>query len=294
MNTIFSPSHRHSPLPIVIVLLISFLLGLSLSAQPTRKYVSQTFRGTRVINGHSVEMLNDGELDFLISHRFGRLSGGAYELFGMDQATIRFGLEYGFKNWLNVGVGRSSYGKHYDGYVKLRLLRQGREGGFPFTVNYFGSAAINTLKSLDPELVVPIQSRPSYTHQLLIARKWGEKFSIQLMPTLIHYNLVDSNTLPNDVMALGAAVRYAISKNVAILGEYYYTLPGHLAPDKQNSIALGVDINTGSHVFQLHLTNSQAMIEKSFIGETTGNWLKGDIHVGFNISRIFKLKGRRY
>jgi len=275
---------------LLMLLMASHLLG----AQNQGQYVSRTFRGTRVINGHSVEMLREGELDFLISHRFGRLNGGFYELFGLDQATIRFGLEYGLKNWLNVGVGRSSVGKHYDAFVKLRLLPQAVQGGSPLSLNYFGSAAINTLKPPSPELPLPLQDRLAFTHQLLIARKWNERLSTQLMPTLVHYNLVDQRSLPNDVFSLGAAFRYRITKNVALLAEYYYVLPGQLPADKKHALSLGVDINTGSHVFQLHLTNSRGMIEKVFVGETTGDWLKGDIHLGFNIARTFKVKGRRY
>ena len=282
---------KYHSISLFLFLICSTLLSI---AQPKLEYVERTFRGTRVINGHSVEMLKEGELDFLIGHRFGRVNGGAYELFGLDQANIRFGLEYGLKNWLNIGIGRSSLGKHYDSYVKLRLLQQSNNGGFPITLTYFGSAAINTLRPLDPEEVVPIQTRPAYTHQVLIARKFSDKFSLQLMPTLVHYNLVDLHSQKNDVLSIGTAFRYKLNKNVALLAEYYYVLPDQLGPDKQNALAIGVDINTGSHVFQLHLTNTHGMIEKSFIGETTGDWMKGDIHIGFNISRIFKLKGRRY
>ena len=281
---------------VIKIILTSGALFYSTMAftQSERTYVEQTFRGTRVINGHSVEMLNEGELDLLISHRFGRVNGGGYELFGLDQASIRFGLEYGYKKWLNIGVGRSSYGKHYDSYIKLQLLKQSVGKGSPVSINYLGTAAINTLRPLNPNETVPIQTRPAYTHQLLIAKKFGDRFSAQLMPGMVHYNMVETRELENDVFSVGMALRYALNKNVAILGEYYYVLPGQLSRDKHNAFAIGFDINTGSHVFQLHLTNAQGMIEKAFIGETTGDWLKGDIHIGFNISRVFKLKGRRY
>ena len=257
------------------------------------QYVYQTFRGTRVVNGHSVETLKEGELDFLISHRMGRINGGLYEFFGLDQATIRLGLDYGVQNWVNIGLGRSSFGKHLDAYLKLKLLRQ-KEQSIPLTITGFSSAAMNTLKAADQTSTTPIQTRLAFTHQLLLARKFSDRLSVQLSPTLVHYNLVEDITEKNDVFAIGGAVRIQLTKNIAMIGEYFYKLPNQLKPEKLDPIAIGFDINTGSHVFQLHFTNAQSMIEKAFIGETTGDFGKGDIHFGFNMSRTFKVKGRRY
>ena len=251
-----------------------------------------TFRGTRVINGHSVETMNEGELEFLIAHRFGRINGGAYELFGLDQASVRFGLEYGLKKWLNIGFGRSSVGKHYDGFLKLVVLRQEQKS--PVSLVAFSSIAINTLRPVNADQPIPFQSRLAFTHQLLIARKISPKFSLQLMPTIVHNNLVETRTTKNDLYALGIASKTQLSKNIALTLEYYYPIASTLTEGRFNSFSIGFDINTGSHVFQLHFTNSSGMIEKAFIGETTGDWLNGDIHFGFNVTRTFKLKGRRY
>ena len=218
------------------------------------------------MNGHSAEILHPGEMEFIISRRFGRLNGGAYELFGLDQASIRLGLDYGVNDFINIGVGRSSMGKHYDGFLKLQLLRQGANNtGFPFALTLFSSAAINTLRASDPERPVSFQNRLAFTYQALIARKFGERFSMQLMPSLVHFNLVETQQEVNDKIAIGVAGKYQITKNLALTIEYYYTLPGHLPAGKYNSLSFGLDLNTGSHVFQLHFTNS-AGIRKGFSG----------------------------
>ncbi len=256
--------------------------------------VHRTFRGLRVINGHSVETLYEGELEFLIEHRFGRINGGLYELFGLDQATMRMGFDYGITHRLNIGVGRSTYGKHLDGYVKYKIAGQTADDRIPVTLTVVSTMAANMLRPVNPDQPMPVQSRLAYTHQILLARKWSDRFSTQLMPTFVHYNLVDTRQEQNDVFVLGFAARVQLTKNLAITGEYYYKLPGQLAPEKRDPLGIGFDINTGSHVFQLHFTNAQSMIEKAFIGETRGDWLAGDIHFGFNMSRLFKLKGRRY
>lgn len=234
-------------------------------------------------------------MELIIGHRFGRLNGGAYELFGLDQANIRLGLDFGLKDWLTVGGGRSSLGKEFDGFLKLRIVRQGAGGnGMPVSVTAFSSMAYNSLHNSDPERPLAIQNRLAFVHQLLIARKVNERISVQLMPTLAHYNLVDAIQDANDKFVIGAAGRYQLSKNLALTAEYYYALPAYLPQDKKDPLSVGIDLNTGSHVFQLHFTNAAGMIEKQFIGETTGSWGKGDIHFGFNMVRTFKLKGRRY
>jgi len=276
--------------------LFSLLLPLIFGAHvlSAQDYVSRTFRGTRVINGHSLETVHTGELEFLISHRFGYINRGAYEFFGLDQASMRLGFEYGVNDRLMLGVGRSTYGKHYDAFAKFRLLRQRTDGKIPLSITLFTSAAINTLKPTDPNFPIYLQSRLAYTWQLLIGGKVNDRLSLQLMPTIVHYNLVETAEDHNDLLSAGAAIRFRFTKNVAILAEYYYVLPGQRTQELHDAFAIGFDINTGSHVFQLQITNATGMIEKAFIGETTGDWAKGDIRLGFNIARTFKLKGRRY
>lgn len=276
-----------------IMTIILFAVSIyTLQAQDgTKEYVTHTFDGTRIINGHSVETLGAGDLEFLISHRFGRLNGGLYEFLGLDHASIRFGFEYGITDRLNVGVGRSSYGKHFDAFAKAKLLQQ--RDGMPVTVTFLTSAAVNTLKTSAADLPLPLQSRFTYANQLLIARKFGEGFSLQLSPTHLHYNLVDNRDQPNDWFAVGAGARIQLTRMLGISLEYYHLLPGYFPADRKSPLGIGFDIRTAGHVFQLHFTNAAAMIEKGFIGETTGDWLKGDIQFGFNISRVFRLGNRR-
>ncbi|RME94837.1 MAG: hypothetical protein D6772_14030 [Bacteroidetes bacterium] len=240
-------------------------------------------------------MLYEGELEMIIGHRFGRLNAGGYELFGLDQANIRLGLDYAPRNWIMLGAGRSSLGKEFDAYTKVRLLRQSASNtkGWPLSATYLGTIAYNTLRASDPDRPLAWQNRLAFTHQLLLARKVNDRLSLQTMPTVAHYNLVDSINTSNDKLLLGLGGKYQLTKNLALTAEYYYSIT---SPQEgiTNPLSIGIDLNTGSHVFQLHFTNAAGMIEKQFLGETTGNWLDGDIHFGFNIVRTFKLKGRRY
>lgn len=261
--------------------------------QPKTEYTVASFKTTRVINSHSLENTYAGVLDFRILHRFGFLSGGPYELFGLDQARVRIGFDYGITPWLSVGIGRSGHEKTYDGFVKAKLLRQSTgKRNMPITLAYVLASSIRTQKFDDPNLDNLFSSRLFYTHQLILGRKFNEVFSFQLMPTLVHRNLTASTEDKNDVMAMGFGGRMKLTKRVALTAEYYYVLPNQIAgfgDDYHNSLSVGVDIETGGHVFQLHFTNSTSMVEKGFIAETTGDWLKGDIHYGFNISRVFTL-----
>ncbi len=248
-------------------------------------YTVATFKGSRLINGHTVETRKRGTLEFIIGHRFGRLNSGAYEFFGLDGANIRLGWEYGLADFLNVGVGRNSFEKTYDGFLKLKLLRQSRGARrFPVSVVAFSSAAVKTLTSETP---LEFTDRLFYTHQLLIGRKLSELLSLQLIPTVVHRNQVQERDGENDVYALGVGGRIKLTTRVSLNGEYYYRLQAPADAPEFNSLAVGFDIETGGHVFQLHLTNSRAIIEKGFITETTGNFFAGDIHFGFNVSRVF-------
>lgn len=217
-----------------------------------REYVTATFKGTRVINGHSIETPGRGSLVFLISHRFGTLNSGAYEFFGLDQATIRLGLEYGLTDRLAVGVGRSSLEKTFDGFVKYKLLRQSTgAGAVPVSATLLANAALSSLKFAPPP-ERSTASRLTYAYQVLLARKFSPGLSVQLMPTLLHRNFVEKRRDQNNVYALGAAARQKLTKRVALTAEYYYLLPGATRDDYRNSLAVGFDIETGGHVFQLH------------------------------------------
>lgn len=283
-----------------IALFVTSLFFLPLQAQDdlmdlleemeeeTTDYTYATFKSVRLVNAHTIETAAGGVLQMIISHRFGRLNGGAYELWGLDQANIRIGLEYGITDWLNVGVGRSNVGKTYDGFLKVKMLRQSTgKRKMPITATWYSSTAINSLRWADPSRENYFSSRMAFTYQLMIARKFGERFSMQVMPTMVHRNLVETGEDENDVLSVGAGGRFKLTPGVSLNAEYFYLLPGTTADQFSNSFSMGFDIETGGHVFQLIFTNSLGMTENLFIPGTTGEWGDGDVHFGFNISRVF-------
>ncbi len=265
------------------------LLAL-LGEEETTDYTYATFKANRIINLHSIENTAKGVFDFKISHRFGFINGGLSEFFGLDQASIRIGGDYGITDRLMAGFGRSSFEKTYDGFAKFKILKQSTgKKTMPITASLLGSAAIKTVEFQNPDRDNFFSSRMYYTVQVLIGRKVSESLSLQLSPTLIHRNLVRTASEANDVYSIGVGGRMKLNKRTSFNAEYIYVLPDQLAPGYRNSLSVGFDIETGGHVFQLHFTNSTSMIEKGFINETVGNWLDGDIHFGFNVSRVFTI-----
>lgn len=261
-----------------------------LDEEETVDYTSAAFKTNRVINLHSLENTARGVLDFKISHRFGFINGGAYEWFGLDNATIRLGFDYGVTENFQIGIGRSGFEKTYDGYLKYRLLRQSTgKRRMPVTLSLFAATAIRGQRWTRDEVEYPFFARFNYTYQLILGRKFSDNFSLQLSPTLVHRNLVATRAEKNDVYALGIAMRQRITRRLALNLEYIYVLPDQIADGLKHSLSVGCDIETGGHVFQLHFTNSTAMNEKGFITETTGDWLKGGIRFGFNVSRVFTI-----
>ena len=267
--------------------------------------VEATFKTSRIINGHSIENTAKGILDFKISHRFGTINNGFYQLFGLDNATMRMGLDYGITDRLMVGWGRSTFQKQYDAFFKFRVLRQSTgEKKMPISLSIMSTVMLSTdTTSIRNNYNIPLgvkmnfSDKLSYAWQVIIARKFSTDFSLQLMPTLVHSNVVPLVNDPNDLFALGIGGRLKLTQRLSVNTEYYYNIPGRrletMAGAKlYNPLSIGFDIETGGHVFQLHFTNSRGMTERQFITETPGSWGKGDIHFGFNISRVFQI-GRR-
>jgi uncharacterized beta barrel domain-containing protein DUF5777 len=288
----------------VLLLYLFFLIGMPivqaqeeidllslLGEEEVTNYASAAFKTNRVINLHSIESTSGGVLDIKISHRFGFINGGLYELFGLDAASIRIGGDYGITDNITVGLGRSSYEKTVDGFLKYRFLRQSTgKKNMPVSASLLASSAIKTIKWQNPDRENYFSSRMYYTWQLILGRKFNNTFSFQLSPTVVHRNLVRTLEEENDVYALGAATRIKLNNRLAVNAEYIYVFNDPLAPGYRNSLSIGLDIETGGHVFQLHFTNSTSMIEKGYITETVGNWLDGDIHFGFNVSRVFTVR----
>jgi Membrane bound beta barrel domain (DUF5777) len=259
--------------------------------EATTEYAKYSFKTNRVINLHSLENTAAGVMDFKMSHRFNPISSGLYDLFGLDGAQQRFGFDFGLTDNLTVGVNRNSYKKAFDGFVKYRLLRQSTgKVNMPVTLALMTSAAIETQKFDDPTRTNYFSSRMFYTSQLIIGRKFSEAFTLELVPTYVHRNLVSKAIEKNDVFALGVGGRVKLTKRVSLTGEYMYVMPNQLLPEYKNMIALGVDIETGGHVFQLHFTNSPSMSEYSFTTQNETDFFGSNgMRFGFNVSRVFTL-----
>jgi hypothetical protein len=260
-----------------------------------KNYTESTFIYTRILDGHSVETLPKNVLDVRISHRFGPLNSGIYNFFGLDYSpfNVRLGFDYGITNNIMVGGGHSGFQKTYDLFSKFRVMRQSTgSSNMPFTITIVPTFAISSLDQNDffikPDSGTAIK-RVSYVFQALIARKFSEGFSMQLMPTLVHPDNISFAHTSKNIFAVGVAGRQKVSKRMSVVAEYYYQLPDEKAPGSHNVLSFGLNLWTGGHVFQLMFTNSYGLTEKSFIAETPGSWSNGDELFGFNISRVFEL-----
>lgn len=264
------------------------LMDLLKDEKPQTDFAFATFKTTRIVLGQSIESPAKGTLQFLVEHNFGKLNEGAYAMWGLDRSTIRLGLEYGINQWLSVGIGRSSEKKTFDGSAKAKLLRQGKGArNMPVSLSFYGATMLQSLKWADEARKNYFSSRLSYISQLLVARKFSNAFSLQITPTYIHKNLVPFRTDQNDIFSVGIGGRVKVSQRTTLNGEYFYLLPGTAADNYVNCLSVGVDLETGGHVFQFRLTNAQPMFDRAFISETTDKWFDGGIYFGFTINRVF-------
>ena len=292
------------------ILLLSFLIissAFTLSAQdidpmallqglaetPKDEPVIATFKATRVINQQTIEVGGTRSLDFRIHHHFGPFNSGAYDFWGIDGgASIRLGLEYSYNGRLQFGLGRTSYEKQIDGFLKYRLLRQSKSGSMPISVTLFSGAYRNGIKGLQIGGIDKFKyasDRLSFVQQIIIARKIDDKLSIQITPTMVHYNLVENLSDQNDAYFLGIAGRYKISNRTAITYEYGAKLLNYSESKYYDSMGIGLDIETGGHVFQMFLTNSFGMTENQTFARTNSAWADRGFRLGFNVSRMFTL-----
>jgi hypothetical protein len=287
------------------VLLLSLVLHFIIVAQPETDLLSQfpdeevvdhvkhAFKSTRVINNHSMELLNEGALDFRILHRFGLLSDGYYQLFGLDQASMRMAFDYGINNNLMVGIGRSTSKKEVDAFFKYRLFWQSTgKKNMPVSVVWVSGVTANGLKQplSEPQTDPKFSQRLAYYHQVIIGRKFSERFSLQVAPTFIHRNIVENRLTPNTLFGLELGGRLKLNKRLALMWDYAYAFNRFPNLISANPLGLGIDIETGGHVFQLHFSNASGMNERATFIDANTDWLKGEIRFGFNLSRIFQLK----
>ncbi len=244
------------------------------------------FKSLKIINLESTKLAAKGEFYFIVAHRFGSIKNGFDTFFGLDDANTQLKFLYGINEWLTIHASRSGFQKSYEMAAKYRLMPQ-QANGFPVTIVGFNSIVINSEldKVLLPKLT--FENRLNYTTQLLISRKFSEKLSLEIAPTYFHENYVVNDNQDNSQFAIGAGGRYKVSKRIALTMDYAAHLNRVSNAIANNPLSVGVDIETGGHVFQLHFTNSQAMNETGYLGNAFGDWGKGDIYFGFNLVRVF-------
>ncbi len=265
------------------------------SKQP--RYIIASFKATRIVNAHSIETVRKGILDFRITHHFGDIGGnygGIHTLYGFDNAQdIRFGFEYGITDRFTAGFGRSKIAENLDFFLKYRLLRQTLDNKMPISVTLFADMAITPADN--PAVYGDFSNRISYVYEALIARKFTNALTLQLMPLFLHRNYVASPEDANDLFSLGIGGRLKLSKRVSVLGDFYYNFSNYLTPENGFYLPLGVgvEIETGGHVFQLFFTNNAAIIENVYIANTRSSWGKGGFRLGFTISRDFAFNKKR-
>ncbi len=288
---------------ILLVLLFPFVvfsqddLLKDIEVVDSNQVVTSAFKSMKIVNLESTKLASKGDFYFVVAHRFDYFNNGFEDFFGLDNANTQLKFLYGVNEWLTVHLARSSFQKTYDLAAKYRLVSQ-KENGTPFTIVGFNSIAINSeLKEKDyPKL--KFENRLSYIAQVLISRKFSEKLSLQLAPTFFHENtlrdILDANNLPvlpnpqdNSQFAVGIGGRYKLTNRWSINADYAAHLNRASSAITKNPLSIGVDLETGGHVFQMHFTNARAMHEAGFLGQTTGDWGKGEIAFGFNLVRVF-------
>lgn len=254
-------------------------------------YTSATFKTTRIVIGQSVEIPAPGDFLFVITHHFGALNSGYENLYGLKQATIRLGGDFGITRWLGANIGLNTHQNTWDGALKFKILRQCRGSkNMPLTLDFYTNMAIYTTKWENPERTNYFTSRMSFAFQFLAARKFGNNLSLQITPSFIHKNLVPTYQDKNNIFTLGGGGRFKLNQRISVNAEYHYLFSGQVVSTEAfNSFSVGMDIETGGHVFQVFLTNSFGEYEQSFLTETSGKWGHGDIFLGFNITRMFTM-----
>ena len=252
----------------------------------TPVYASAVFKGLKVINFESTKLVAKGGFNFIVSHRFGTVKNGFENLFGLDEAVTHLNFVYGISDHFNVSASRSSNQKIYELATKFRLARQ-QEGKLPFTLAAYTSVLANTALDTDNLPKLRFEHRLSYVGQLIISRKLTKELSLLVSPTFFHDNYVLDNSQENSQYAVAFGGRYKLGARWSINMEYGMHLNRSSTSLYNNPFSIGVDLETGGHVFQLHFTNSQSMNTNGVFGTSNGDWAEGDVYFGFNLARSF-------
>lgn len=251
-----------------------------------KEVTSSAFKGLQVANMQSTKLPTKNEWYFIVSHRFGDLTDGLDNFFGLDQAYTKFGGIYGVTNWLSVGASRHTYEKTYELTAKYRLANQ-MVDGFPVTIVGYNTMDINTKLDKDEYPALKGSDRMAYSSQLLFSRKFSEIFSAQLNTIYVHKNLYETTLERKDNFLVGSGGRLKISKRVSVNLDYAARLNAHECSVYHNPLTLGIDIDTGGHIFQMVLSNNQLMNDTAYYTNTTGTTSGKGIFFGFNMYRVF-------
>lgn len=244
------------------------------------------FKGLKIVNFESTKLMYKKQFVFMVAHRFGSIENGFDSFFGLDDAVTRLNFIYGISDGFNISASRSSFQKIYETAIKYRLVKQ-KENGFPFTIVGYNSLLINTALEKDNLPKLEFKHRLGYTAQILVSRKVNTNLSLELAPTFFHDNYVAINDQDNSQFALGLGGRYKLGKRWSLNMDYGWHLNRSNDSPFKNPFSVGVDLETGGHVFQMHFTNAQAMNTNGFLGQATGDWGDGDVYFGFNLTRVF-------
>jgi hypothetical protein len=261
---------------------------LNATKSDTKEIASAAFKGLQVANMQSTKLPAKGEFYFLVSHRFGDLTQGINNFFGMDNALTKVGGIYGVANWLSLGASRQTYNKLYELSAKYKFANQ-IESGFPVTIVGYNTMDINSDLKKAANPAIKFTNRLAFSSQLIISRKFSESFSFEVAPIYVHKNLYEYGVEQKDQYFLGAGARCKLSKRMSVNLEYaarMVTVEGFVSP-YQNPLSVGLDIETGGHVFQLVVSNSQPMNDVAIFSHTSGDWNGGSIYFGFNMYRSF-------
>lgn len=259
---------------------------LSDSKNSKKEVADAAFKGLQITTMQSTKLAAKGEWYFLVSHRFGDLTNGLDNFFGLDNALTKIGGLYGVRNWLTVGFSRHTYNKTYELSGKVRFIQQ-EVDGFPVTIVGYTTMDINTKLETDVYPNLRGSDRLAYSFQLPISRKFSKSFSLEVNPIYIHKNLIDPNFEKENQFLVASGGRYKLSKRLSLNLEYAGRINEIEHDYYHNPLTVGLDIETGGHVFQLVFSNSQALNDVSYFTNALGKWDDKGIFFGFNIYRVF-------
>lgn len=276
--------------------------------------VTATFKTTKVISLQTPQTVGAGELDFRVTHRFGNIGeasgGGVHTLYGWDAISdVRFSFDYGITGKFQVGVARNKKDENLDGSLKFRFLEQTLDNKVPLSICAYTIASLTPMRvsqlyaGADSLWVVANEKfahKMAYTTQLIFARKFAPWLSAAIAPGYTHRNYVlaavnSSNAAvdENGLFSVGAGLRLKVSRSVSLLADYFYVISDYRKDNPTMPyyapLSLGVEIETGGHVFHLNLSNSTGINENYLIPRSPDSWSKGGFKFGFNISRVFQI-----